>query len=374
MKSLLINLALLLVSTLLTLFALEGFVRIVMPQQLIIIRPDIWIPDENGFGWRQAANVNTTLNTGERTVRFVTDANGNRIDPAGSTNAEKRILVIGDSFLAAVQVEYADSIPGQLEKLLAQSLNEPVQVVNTAVGGWGPGQYLRKMRTELASNQYDLALVFLYTGNDILVGLEDYAPPKQNQIRRSLRLPQALTKAEIIDAWLYPFNDFFEERSHLYTLVKNRTQFLLMRLGLSRWYFAEPLLTAEAGSPRWADTTEMCARMAEAAAAHNTPVLFILLPADHQVDPAIASAYMQVMGITQDQVDLEQPSRLLSAEFAQRSLPLVDLLPKMRAAHTAGEPNLYGKIDTHLAPAGHRLAAETLLPLLLPYLQANPTP
>ena len=64
------NLPLLLCATLGSIILAEILVRIFAPQQLIILRPDIWQPT-NVLGYRHHENANTVVNLGEATVHLV---------------------------------------------------------------------------------------------------------------------------------------------------------------------------------------------------------------------------------------------------------------------------------------------------------------
>jgi hypothetical protein len=103
--------ALVLVSLVLACLAAEVLVRIVEPQQLIVDRPDIWQPRDT-VGWEHRPNVQTTVNTGEGFVHFRTDAEGFRIGRAGRVEGDRQVLLIGDSFMEALQVEYEQSLAG----------------------------------------------------------------------------------------------------------------------------------------------------------------------------------------------------------------------------------------------------------------------
>src|SRR3989442_7554034 len=112
---------LLLGSTMAALLLGEVVVRIVAPQQLIILRPDIWMPvDSVGLTFRPF--VHSTINTGERPGHVVTDSQGFRVSAGGRPSARTRVLLIGDSFMAALQVEYEQSLAGLLEKGLKARL------------------------------------------------------------------------------------------------------------------------------------------------------------------------------------------------------------------------------------------------------------
>src|SRR5712691_3072264 len=61
------NVTLLAGSFVVALVLAEVLVRFAAPQQLVALRPDVWQPADS-VGWRFRPNLNTTVNTGERTV------------------------------------------------------------------------------------------------------------------------------------------------------------------------------------------------------------------------------------------------------------------------------------------------------------------
>ena len=329
----------------------EGLVRLVAPQQLILKRPDIWQPIDT-LGWVHRPGVNTTINTGEGTVRLITDRDGYRVGPAGRIDGKKRILLLGDSFMEALQVEYERSFAGLLETRLAQRLGEPVAVRNTGVGGWDPPQYLVAERRALARERFDLVLVAVYLGNDVVPRrIERFAPRAPVEVH-PLRWPRRLDASELIDAVLYPINDFFEVRSQLFIFVKTRAEAMRARLGLTAEEFPIDLLRREADSPRWSVTGEICRDIREAARAHGVPVLFVLVPAPYQVDSADFAQALRQFEIEPGAVDLEQPNHLLAEVLRRYRLTILDALPEFRREANTGA-HLYGRVDRHLSPEGH---------------------
>ena len=88
------------------------------------------------------------------------------------------MLIIGDSFLEAFQVEYEQSIPGLIEKRLSHQLGTQIGVRNTAVSAWGPNHYRLQVEQWLEQETVDAVLVFVYLGNDLMAfvaGLMDAA-------------------------------------------------------------------------------------------------------------------------------------------------------------------------------------------------------
>ncbi len=359
LRGLLQRLLLLAAATALALPVGELLVRWLAPQPLIQLRPDIWIPDHGGLGWRMGSHVDTRVNTGEREVRLRTDADGHRVGAGPRPPAQRRILAMGDSFLAAIQVNYEDTLTARLERSLSAAMGERVRVVNSGVGGWGPDHYRLATRAELARRPYDLVVVFLFRGNDIVDARVETHPPWQTGEAYRLRWPRSFSRGEILTAWLYPTNNFLEKRSHLFMLARREAWQVLMRMGLSARGLPAADLRSMAKSPRWQVTGEICAEIAAEARRHGAETLFVLLPGAYHADPELGRAYAAALGLAPDEIDFEQSSRLLGAELTRQGLRFIDLTAPLRELTAAGTAT-HGKVDTHLSPAGHAAIAREL--------------
>lgn len=358
-----VNGALLVASLTIGALLAEGLVRVLAPQQVIIKRPDIWRGSDS-LGWTHRPNVNTTLNTGERTVRVYTDSLGRRVGAGNRANragSARRILFLGDSYTEAFQVAYEDSFAGILESELSREFEEGVYVVNTAVGGWGPPQYLREARASLDRRTYDLSVVFLYLGNDVVARRPVSIPRRTPTEVHHLRWLDELTYEEVIDAWLYPINDFLEVRSEAFILFKRSASQILRKLDLTAGYFPDVFLRQTLSSDRWAVTGEICRDIANLAQKHGVPVLFVIVPTSYQVDEDAFWAAVEGFDIKRDQVvtDLGAPNRRLAAALRERGLRVIDLLESFRKAKSEDQ-NLYGSVDAHLSPTGHRVLARAV--------------
>src|SRR2546421_5783302 len=93
----------------------ELAVRWLAPQELIVKRPDIWRAVDT-LGWVHWPELNTTINTGDRTVRLITDRDGFRVGAAGRGEGKKRVLLLGDSFMEAGEGELEPGRAGPLGK------------------------------------------------------------------------------------------------------------------------------------------------------------------------------------------------------------------------------------------------------------------
>ena len=364
--------AILACALLVALLVSEVVVRVIMPQQLIVFRPDIWQPVDT-VGWALRPNIRTTINTGERTVSIITDEAGFRVGESPRREADAHVLLLGDSFMEAVQVEYEQSVAGLMETELSHQLGRSVRVHNAGVSGWEPSQYLLKLRQELAGRRYDAVVVSIFAGNDAIAGRTDYFAPRPATVPHHFRVPRALSRAELVGGVAYPLNDVLERRSHLFILAKRQARTVLMRFGLSYFVLPPEVLRSEAGSQRWSISAEVCRDMQEAARAAGVPIVFALIPSDYQVDSAVLTQYVQAFGLDPALVDAEQPSRRFVESLAGLEVQVVDLLPPLREASGAGS-RMYGSHDYHFTPEGHRVMAGVLSPLIVDALSRGAPP
>ena len=371
-KEVLFGVALLLAAASIACAVAEFAVRMVAPQQLVLVRPDIWMPVDT-LGWTKRPNVKTSVNTGDRTISLFTDSLGQRVGPHGPRAAAKHVLLLGDSFMEALSVEHEESIAGQLESRLSALAGEPVRVDNTGVGGWDPSQYLLQASRSLGRERYDLVLVAVYLGNDIAHSRTTYFPPRELLGDTRLRWPRQLAWREVVEAVFYPLNQFLEERSHLFVLAKTRLSTLRMRLGLSRLYFPTEHLRSERSSSRWDTTASILADIAAAASRIGVPTAFVFIPSNFQVHREIMDAYVAGFGLDTTTIDLEQPNDLLSERLVARGLSVYDPLPHLQSLG-GRKGYLFGAVDTHLNAAGHREIAAWLAPQLARYAASASRP
>ena len=360
--------ALVLGSLLVGILVSEGLVRLFAPQPLVQIRPDIWMPVD-GLGHQLAPNLDTTINTGEGPVRLLTDARGHRIGPHGPPSGEQKILAVGDSFLEALQVEYQDLVTTRLAELLQSRSSdrrppgtaEPrYAVIGAGVSGWNPNHYYIKVRDELAEDDYDLVLVFVFVGNDVVSEARTRYEARA-QRARPIRMPRSLRYRELVDAWIYPVYLQLRARSHLVVLLKGRFLNLWLRLGMSRNPLAPIYLTSHAESPSWTTTARTLKETADLATRSGSRAMVVLIPPDFAVDKSMGRNYAAGNGVDIDLVDLDQPARLLGRKLRDAGVAVIDPTDRFEALFESGV-RLYGKVDRHLNRRGHDELARFILP------------
>ena len=365
-RAALANTVLLLFSVAVALAVAEVAVRIVAPQQLIVLRPDIWHGVDT-LGWFRRPLVQSIINTGERTVNIITDRHGFRVASTERVQSDVKILLLGDSFMEALQVEHAQSTAGLLERRLSEATGQSVAVHNAGQGGWDPNHYSLAARKFLASEQYAAVVVALYVGNDVVSQGVEYFPPRSPIQRHRLHWPRGFGWKELVDAFLYPINDFLEVRSHLFILLKSRARPVLMRTGLTAAYFPLTFRTDHADYDWWNVTAEICRGIADLAAARGIPTLFALVPAPQQVDAQAFEEYLRAFGLDPNTVDLEQPNQMLGRALTTRGLEVIDPLEIFRNT-SDNETRLYGAVDNHFSSDGHDLFAGAIAPAIVRHL------
>lgn len=348
----------------------EAGIRVVAPQQIIVIRPGMWLPRDT-VGYIFHPNLGTIINTGERTVGFWTDPQGFRIGRNGRSEAQAQALLMGDSFMAALQVEHEQSFAGIAEARLPELIGYPIAIRNGAVSGWGPSEYYFRTEQLLRDDQFQAIIVLFFVGNDAVDRLPEPKPAIAPLVMTHFRLPRNLRPREWVHALIRPLNDVMESHSHLYIFLKSRFKTTLMRLGLSPEYFPVEFLRSEADSPRWAITGEIAQQIADVGAARGTPTLFVLVPAKFQVDAAVFAQHLSAFRVDSADVDLDQPSRRLLGSFRTQGLTVLDVLPDFRAAHASGQ-RLFGTVDRHLSRQGHQLLWDLVRPTLVSILTNAP--
>lgn len=365
-------LSMLLFSLILGLVLAEVATRAVAPQQLFLIRPDIFQPADS-LGWKHRPDLSTTINTGERTVTLYTDHRGFRVGRDGAVESERSVLVLGDSFMAALQVEYEESLPGLMQTELSAMAGGPVAVRNTGVGGWDPPHYLIKARQELSREVPELVLVAVYLGNDVVERGMDHFEPRVPFPRPRFSIPTGLSFRAWGEAFAAPTDFRLRQVSHLYVLLRSQLVELRMKMGLSSIYFPQEYLASEAESPRWDVTSTILREIQAEADAHGVPVLFVFIPAHFQVLQGELSRHVNAFSLDTLEIRIDQPNDLLGDRLRSKGLEILDPLPALRAAADRGKVP-YGSVDSHFNEVGHQVTWEHIRDRVLQILQSETTP
>lgn len=424
---------------LLTLIVGEGWVR------LFHRAPPASAP---GFFWRTPdATTGWALEPGatgrwfnpsyEYDVSIVVNDRGLRspqeIDYAKPTGVY-RILVLGDSYVEALQMPLAVSFPQQLSTQL-QAWGAAVEVINAGVSGWGTDQQLLWLREEGLKYHPDLILLAVFPGNDFMnnhmpleftnfgsvrkpwfawqngeLVLQNYPfnPEEARTASRQFREKLPPTTAEIDDAtdeatpaplaavgaWLKTHSAFYRYLEPRLRIVTPQIAVRLVRWGLltpgqessdaalgpdyipvTYGVYQQPA-TAE-WEAAFAVTGALFTAVRDLATAQGASVAALLITAPEQVaETRWARTLTQYPAMQHRQWSLTQPTAKAAELLTAADIPVLDLLPHFRALAADGV-ELHLADDGHWTAAGHALAggvtAEFLVQAgLIPSLAGQP--
>lgn len=328
------RLALLLLSTLIGLGLAEALCR-----QFVTVGSFRWVGEREGswnepdeeLDYRLKAGWRGWVEAPEYRHRVEINSRNFRGPEPGD---EKAVWMLGDSFVFGIGCEIEDSLPGQLEKLLAQSggkMKGPVW--DLGVPSWSGPQYSRELERRLAEARPAAVVVVFFLGERIsgandLIGALDFHPGKKAEVSAIAGPNEPRRKSETFKKWL-------ARNSALYNAMISR--FGPGLRGLLRRHQELAPQDQEKIEKGWARLGEDLRRFAALAQKEKIQLLVVAMPE---------------MG------DLAKGDSKIGARFTelarQAGLPALDLSPLL-AKEPLGEIS-YPR-DGHLKSAGNRLAA-----------------
>lgn len=254
-----------------------------------------------------------------------------------------RILNLGDSIAMGWGVAYEETYGRLLQEMLGAGApgSGRFEVINAGVPGWNLENELAWLIAEGLELHPDAVILDLTLVNDIY---------GENALDRNNRP----APVEWLDA-----------HSYLFPFIRVQTQFLESRLqGRERIPVLSPPTNArsyfplDAAAERWDELWDLILEIERAAASQGIPLVLVMFPLEFQViDDGFPTT----------------PQQVFLARAGEAGIPIVDLLAVFRKA-CAEKPDgpceledryLFADLWMHPSPLGHRLTAETLLPVLV---------
>jgi lysophospholipase L1-like esterase len=315
----------------------------------------LFMPDP-ATGHRLRPGASTRFTTAEFSARIAINAQGVRDDePIGPKPAgERRVVVLGDSIVFAVQVEQHETFCERLEaRLNAKGDGLRYRVINAGVQGYGPAEEARFFETVASRFEPDLVLVATFVANDAVEAHD-----------RAWRLAADRPSADATRDEAERRLRRLVRRSMVLQIVNQRAQQAAERLRPARQpapdrrllSYATPL--PEDIAEGFADAAAAVRRIADRAAASGARTAIVLVPARFQLD---TTDYDRISpGVTRHGYELARDgaSVRFAEAFESLGLPVLDLLPAFRAS--ANPAGVFFQRTVHLTPQGHAIAAEAL--------------
>lgn len=335
-----------------------------------LLKRDIYESNPN-FGMSYTKpNLDERLVTAEYDVRFQTNAIGLRDTRqlVSKRPSEYRIVLVGDSFVQAAQVELQHTAAYRLEEELRRKtgLGDLLTVFNLSRSGWTSTNERRFLERNISLFEPNLVVLVTYVGNDIIELMI-----KQ---RRSLEAEgEGLWKA------VHRLAKSRRNPSHLARFFAERLDAKVeWPMGRPNQPFFSPYLKGDAGnvfkklySPEidaayevfFADLREIQSICKE----RGSELVLAVAPTKEQVHAGDLAEVVEFMELNTEMLDLEKPQRIVREFATANGIPVIDLLDPMREAGKASR--LYFSIDSHWNAEGNRIAAKVLAQNLALHLQ-----
>jgi hypothetical protein len=308
-----------------------------------------------------------------------------------------RVVILGDSFVEGGHVELSQNFSILLQTCLTERLQHPVEVINTGVSMYGPGEELLFLQHEGLKYRPDLVLTGFYIGNDF----ENLRHEEEDPVIRVFGGYQfGLEDGELIRSWISweeprgrygGFERLLRRHSRLYFMLRNPES--KINRDLEDWRnewagrFSEQSSSDEKPFPSWdfffyaknfpdnpaiSEQTlhfwELLQAIIEEtqaqAQASDAQYGVFLIPEIAQVDEM---AYQEDVGnytskwdLTVTTWDITRPNAAMTEMLTARGILVLDLLPAFNAHVESGGGTLYFANNRHFTPEGHRLTAELL--------------
>ncbi|MGH7151516.1 MAG: hypothetical protein ACREIU_12500 [Planctomycetota bacterium] len=338
------------------------------------------------LGWTQSPGGRWSMEIEGEAVRNEFNLHGFRdveheiAKPAGV----RRLVVLGDSFTEALQVNLGDTYAKLLEKKLNEGGEERWETIVLAVADWGTAQEWIALEEYGFAYGPDVVLCQVFPMNDVCnnsVGLCDLCESDNDRLRpyfveRDGRL--VLTSA-------HPRRTFLRRNLLSYGLIEwglwklwgppvTDHEWRMERLGALGHRRLDPLINAfsrEEDQIRpvaegWRITERILEEMARSCRTRGVALCALVLPHDQHVGKGGEDLDASLRGATRwkdgDAValpDVDYPERRLEAFFRRAGIPLARMKPVFDRHAEEVLPSRSG----HLNSAGHRLTAEALFAL-----------
>lgn len=276
-----------------------------------------------------------------------------------------RVLVLGDSFMEALQVEFEASLPSLLEHSLAERTGKRIEVINAGVSGWGTGDALRYLSEYGLRYQPDLVLVAMTLHNDVDDNLraEWFALQGDSLVERR-RFQMSTSRYRVVQLKAFLASRF--QTYQLWRKVRRRGD--IRRVGtlldehIIQLFRAPPSERIVSG---YRLTELLLQRMDSVSKANRAGMAIVLLPLRVQLTDSSFAEFVRTAGVADSEMPPEKPQRFMTAAGQRLGVSVIDLLPAFRQWTAAGRPPLYLEHDGHWNSTGHRLAASTVMEGLL---------
>jgi hypothetical protein len=272
-----------------------------------------------------------------------------------------RILLLGDSFMEALQVPADSMLATLMERDLTRATGRPVEVINGGVSGWGTGDELRYLTRYGLAYHPDLVVVAMTLHNDISDNLRREWYTMQNGVLAD-RDPQPMSRSQFKVLEMKAFVATHLQLYQLWRRVRHGRE--TRQLGEALNSHVVELFTVP--SPPdivlgWQLTDRLLGSIRDSSKAVGSQMAVVLLPLRYQLADTTFAGFVKHAAVPPDRMGMYQPQTMIRRMVDSLHVPAIDLLPAFQQWTAARKPPLYLDWDGHWNDAGHRLAADVVV-------------
>ena len=271
-----------------------------------------------------------------------------------------RILLLGDSFMESLQVEFQDAFPSLLEKQLRTLLGCQVEVISAGVSGWGTDDEVTYLARKGREFYPDLVLFAATLHNDISDNLEGrYHAVDQGQLiaKPVHELPWLAFAA--IEA-----RSYLASHSHLYQIAYQSWKSLGRPSAGNRLenHVVELMRNDQSDEVKrgWWITQKLLEKASRLAKADGFHVAMFIIPTIYAADSGSYSELISTHRLTASDFNRDKPVETLMAILEREGIWAINLLPDLRARGNASGQQFFIQGDGHFNKAGHQLAVSVV--------------
>lgn len=280
-------------------------------------------------------------------------------------NNTKRVIVLGDSFVAGEPFSLEKTVSKKLEEILNKNSknNARFEVLNMGFGGFGPTAEAVLLEKKGIKYNPDLVVLALYMGNDFVkvdIGVSGEISKEVFENSNSLENADfKITKFQKLKN--FAFRNYFTY-SYIRLVVDEK------RLKEK----ADPLyLTLEIYKKQYPPYIEENLEKLKSILLHlkrysddkGIGLLVVLIPTKEQVDKAKFSEMAEKFSLDKTQLEADKAQKIFLQFGKENSILMLDLLPEFSRRNKNN--TFYFNIDGHWNERGHELAAELVYEKLI---------
>lgn len=305
-------------------------------------------------GHRLKPGATTVYSTAEFSTPLAINGQGVRDDREIGPKApnEKRIVILGDSLVLSVQVAVGDTFAAHLERRLQDAATDGTtwRVINAGVQGYGPVEAWLFYKNVVAAFEPDVVLVVNFVGNDAIEAFDKATwidadgPPASSTQEAAVTTARRIVRSSMV-------------------LQNLRLRWDQLRARLSTPGPERPLASYLADPPP--DVAEglgvarrAVSLIAEAAATQGATTAVVLMPARFQLDDGDYGRLREATLAAGGDLQRDAATERFKETLAPLQLPVLDLLPSMRAQ--SDPVGLFFTRNIHLTKRGHAVVGAEL--------------